>query len=533
MTLTQGPLICTVTVTHNGTAYNLANDLTEANPTLCADSRSGSCDIVMRNDSAQYGSPGNPLFEPGDTVSITGNKVGGTPQSLFTGYVQIPRYVKEYGGSNNKYMRLNCIDASAPLQWRFANTAFQTFNVLNPGYTIDTIVNDLLSTPALLMDYQAGINLTPLGITHNNVAAQTYRLQNITFSQQSVFSCISQLAQYANANFFVDSNNDMHFFEVGTVLSTVVLDDSLLRKLDISDDGTQLQSVLAVNGGTIDTVDDNYQPATFGTPYNTYGQYVAVQFRAGNFNLDTINLYLQKIQSSGLVPVNSLGGEIRTDNTNTPDGGTTITTFTLTSDQVSLAYTWTPISVSTTLVPGNLYWIILYAAGQNSTNHYNIGAQTNAVGGYLGSSRYYATSTTGLAASWTVSNSAAGACPAFVELVAGGILSIQTDPISIARYGGPRDGVWTDLTLPTFQAAGQLGAALLGVGTTNWGLAKKKRFLRVDAFPADTLIQPGSSVNVVDTDYALNAWFTSTQVQYNIKGMDCTKVSYQLQEFLY
>lgn len=519
----QSPIFAHVSVNHSGAPYSLDNSLVEADPTLSADGRSGSCELIVRNDQGQY----DWLFVGGDPITISIYKTGQAPTNVFNGTLQHVRPVKEYGGLHNKFLRMTAIDGTGILQARLANTSYQTFQATAPGFTVDYIAKDLVTNPANLLLYQAGISTSTLGITVNNVASILIYVKNIVFSQQSVFNCLNQLAQYSLSNFYVDASLDLHFFQVQSITSAQVLDDTLLSTLDIDDDVTDTKNAMTVNGGTVDAVDDSQTDFSGGST-STFGQYLAVQFTAGNFSLDVINLWLQKLQSSPLVPVNDLNGEIRTDNSGSPSVGGTLLTFNVKQTSVSVqaptTSTPTPISTSGLLQPGNKYWIILYKSGQDANNCY-LWYYAKGTSG----SRPYATSPDGT--TWTVFN--AGSAFAFQELVAGGILSVITDPTSLTKYGFPRETSIQNQGLPNQAAAGSLGSALLGVGTTNWGMAKKKRFVRITAFPPDIVINPGENVQVIDADLGVNDYYTCLQATYVIKGYECLEVNYQMQRFLY
>ena len=519
-------MLAHATLVHAGKSYSLDTDLVECNPTLTADGQSGTCELLVRNDSAQYGTLGSPVFEPNDQLLVSLYRKSGplsTPVTIFNGLVQSPRYLKDFGGTGNKYMRIKALDGSAYLQYAYVNTAYFTYLASAPGYTVDYIVKDLVTNPGNLMDYQANVNRWKVPITVSNVQASPVNIRNMTFNQQSLFSAINQMAQYAYSNFYVDAALDLHFFQVDSVPSAQVLDSTVLKNVDFMDDGTDIVNTMAVDGGLVDTIDDAQLDTTGGTR-DTYGQWQAVQFTTRNYNLDAVQLYLIKLQPSGLIPITDLQGEIRTDNSGTPAGGSTIATFDLNSFGVALNANWVVIQINTTLVPNTPYWVVLYHSGTDLSHEYKwyYGASTG--------SRKYALSADG--STWTVYSD--GHAPAFQELVSTGILTIVTDPTSVAKYGGiPRDGLVQDLALPYQQQAGQLGSVILGLGTNNWGTAKKKRWGRVNAFPTDTIINPGEYVNVVDSDTGLNDWFTAIQVSYQIKDVDCLSVSYQLQRFEY
>ena len=325
---TPGPALVTVAIpTPDNGSFRLDNDLVDAQITLSADSMTGQTTITCRNDSNQYGTPGSPLLEPGDPVQIWFYKQGQSVQQniIFTGPLQSIKYKKDIGGSGNKYLLLRAADGSAYLQNRMVNAAYQTYAVTsNPGYRVDYIVNDLLTNTANWMATQYGINYSGaiggsgyLGLHIGNSGIQTIPvfIQNIEFQQMSLFSALSQLAQYAGCSFFVSQTNagaNLNFFELGTNPSSVAITDPVITSWECEDDGTNLQNVIYVDGGSQLTVDSQNAVTNFSTSPPEYaiktyqstlsaGKPVAIyaqQFTAGNLNLtelgtDTVGCPIQ------------------------------------------------------------------------------------------------------------------------------------------------------------------------------------------------------------------------------------------------
>ncbi|MHB1910225.1 MAG: hypothetical protein ACYCQJ_15310 [Nitrososphaerales archaeon] len=247
----------------------------------------------------------------------------------------------------------------------------------------------------------------------------------------------------------------------------------------------------------------------------SYNNYYAQKFQASQYALDQVVFLMHKIQSNGLVPVNNISGEVRMDNNGTPNGGATITTFSIQASAVPTGSgneTLVSVNASGNLVPGQYYWLILYAGGQDANDQYYWHTDGSTSG-------THATSTDGI--TWTVVASSYNFV--YETLVSQDVLSMSSDSTSMSLYGS-RETVVTDTTIPTFQAAAQEGQSYLNV------LAKKKRSLTISAFPTDTLINPGEQVKVIDGN--LNAYFVCLEITYRIKDVSCYRVDYQLMAYV-
>lgn len=585
---TPQPLQSNVSISHisgnQRNTYVIDPDTVTADITLSADGMSGQALFRFRNDHGQYG-PG--LIQPGDQVLVGIGKGINTSwfnnptgeALIFNGIMQAPRYRKDYGGLNNKYMEARAIDGTGVLQARMVNTAYLTLNTLAQGFPVagpGGIVNDLVTNPKVLMAYQSGLNTNPLNVNGFTLTAQNVQnipvfIPNITFQQISVYSALNQLATYANANFFVDANTDLHFFQAGSVTSPVILNDQVITSFDMEDDGTNLTNIVYVDGGTNltpDTYQNYWGPPPVGVGVSSHDSNFklglpvwAQQFRAGNVNLAQLGLILSVTQPNAQVAVPTLAGEIRFDNGFDSPAGTAGFVFwsspytnILPNPEFGINNPATPgqqgdpfsyITVNATMIPGQKYWIVMYNVGDPPNGSfydwYNSPSPFQIQSNRPLSELHWAFTPDG-GSTWQIDSNPSGPF-AFKTLFSNGVLAMANDQTSIFTYNQLYESAVTDLGLQAGLAANQLayqyGKSLLGTGTTNWGQAKKKRFLRLKAFPPDPsvggspTIYPGQLVNVQCNDYGVNDYFTVIQLKYHIEGLKALEMDLQLQKFLY
>jgi hypothetical protein len=93
---------------------------------------------------------------------------------------------------------------------------------------------------------------------------------------------------------------------------------------------------------------------------------VAMQFVPTQESLARLSVCVRKFGNPG----EDLTGEIREDNGNTPNGGGTVTTFSLLSENISDVGTWLNIDLNAAVEPGNKYWIVMNRAGSDVNNTY-------------------------------------------------------------------------------------------------------------------------------------------------------------------
>ncbi len=529
--VTIKPTFATVAIVHNSVTYpTQTKDLMQCRVTLSCDNKAGDCDIVLENSFGTYDN----LFVGGDPVSISLYKAGGASTQVFGGIIDDVK-IKHVSKSVST-CTLHAIDWSWLLLSRLVSAVYITLDpVNNPGPTVDQVVIDLINNPQRLVTNQSTTyNFGGLGLTAASTGSGGYvqpsgiNIQNKTFYNQPVNDCLQELANIGLANWFVDPAGNVHFFIIptmgtqGSYSSTQALTESLIEDMNIEDVYTGIYNVTAVVGGSLDGVDQHNE--AFSSNVATQGTYYAVQFVAGQVSLDNIGLYVYKIQTSGLVAVVPLAGEIRLDagyvpggSSNTPQGGPTIANWQATGDQVpngSGNQTWVTIPCSADLQPGNKYWLIVYATAQNPAepnDEYYIGT---------GGSMLQATSTNGT--SWTPSTAAA---INFRTYFAEQILAIPADMSSVAKYG-PRETCITDTTIASPRWAMIDAQAYLNI------LAKRKRILTIDSVAPDTIITPGQSVYVQDTSRGVTGWFVALDITYNIQDVSCFEANYTLAAYL-
>ena len=562
-----GPVFASISIVQQATATSTSvdPDLVNCQVTLSSDSMTGQALVTHRNDNAFYSALG---WEPGDILQVWVYKTGQSNRSyqIFQGPLQSIKYKKDVGGSHNKYMILRAADASAYLQNRMVNTAYQTFNVTsNPGYSVDYIVKDLVTNTANLMAVQYNISSASLGFSDSGVQPIPIYIQNIEFQQMSVFSALSQLAQYSGSTFFVQQFSGqgpiLNFFQVGTVPSAVAITDPVITSFEMEDDGTNLQNVIYVDGGTQLSTDSQqaftdfsqnppkYAISTYNSAWTSGSQPIfAQQFTAGNLNLTELGMIIAKVQSNNLVPVNDLTGVIVYDVNDSPgmEGGVPDAVpggnFTFTSDQVYTVNNLNTIAnaglnpfvytnINATLIPGQKYWVILNAAYNDSSNfYYWYYTPTPLAAGP------WASSTNGT--TWTIQQSPGGPLCYQIQ-TSNGVLIGTYDPFSISTYGGllyenSISSLGQTTGTNAAYVAFQYGQQILGTAYTNYGLAKKKRFLRLKTVVPDVPIYPGQSMNVTCSDIGLSAVpFNVVQVQYTMQDVSGFELALQLQRFCY
>ena len=296
--------------------------VTECRVTLSCDNKAGDCDIVL-NDA--YGTFDG-LYAGGDPVVISIYKAGSsTEQVIFAGVVDDLK--TSHVSKNVATIDVHAIDKSWVLLQRLVSAVFQT---LAPqyyaGYTIDQLVIQLVTNPALLVTNQLvlnNINFGGTGLTAANpptgfVQPSPIYVQSQTFYNQAINDCIQELANLGLANWYVDPDGALHFFIIsntgtqGSWASTQQLTTSLINDATIEDQYQNLYNVVLVVGGAIDSPDQSVPPAVgitwppaftpTGWLFTQNGWY-AVQFTAGQTGIDNLGLFMYMVWSNPLVAV--------------------------------------------------------------------------------------------------------------------------------------------------------------------------------------------------------------------------------------
>jgi hypothetical protein len=133
----------------------------------------------------------------------------------FSGIVQIQNDTFRGASTLNKFSTWRAADNTLRLEKRIANFIYT-----------NTLVEDIIAD--LLTRY-------PSGITYNNVEATNVNVESIPFLYMPLINCIKQLADIAGCRWYIDADNDLHFFTVnegaGAVVFSTTTDGGLARNI--------------------------------------------------------------------------------------------------------------------------------------------------------------------------------------------------------------------------------------------------------------------------------------------------------------
>jgi hypothetical protein len=170
---------------------------------------------------------GNLVFEPvvGDTVELFD-----TGTTIYKGLILTVRKITE-GHSVVRYM-VDCVD----------NTHYLNRVLVAESYTnttIEAIIHDLI------------VAYAP-AFTTTNVSASII-VDSVKFNRISVSACLEKLASLSNYSWYVDYDNDIHFFEKNTEPAPFSLTDTsgnyIYESLQIAEDLSQLRNRVFIQGG--------------------------------------------------------------------------------------------------------------------------------------------------------------------------------------------------------------------------------------------------------------------------------------------
>lgn len=171
----------------------------------------------------KYGS----VFEPqvSQTVELFDNGV-----TVFKGLILTVRKITE--GHSIVRHEVECVDNT-----HFLNRVLVTESYENT--TINAIIDDLAANYAP--------NFTTTGVDADVV------VESITFNRISVSEALQKLSRLSNYSWYVDYDNDIHFFAKNTELAPFNLTDTsenyIFESLEVSDDISQLRNRVTLQGG--------------------------------------------------------------------------------------------------------------------------------------------------------------------------------------------------------------------------------------------------------------------------------------------
>lgn len=100
------------------------------------------------------------------------------------------------------------------------------------GREYGSILQDVIVSPRIFKDTEISEIVNNLmsqnisNITTNNVNITSTTLNKITFTNMSIFDCISQLAEISGYYFYVDTDKDLHFEQKNTISTGLTLDNT-------------------------------------------------------------------------------------------------------------------------------------------------------------------------------------------------------------------------------------------------------------------------------------------------------------------
>jgi hypothetical protein len=139
---------------------------------------------------------------------------------------------KSTEGDAANYYEVECVD-----NMHFLDRVLVAESYTNT--TIEDIIEDIITTYAP-------------GFTTNNVDADI-PVESILFNRISVKAALDKLAQRSNYSFYVDYDNDLHFFAKNTELAPFNITDTsanyIYDSLSVKDDVSQLRNRVFIEGG--------------------------------------------------------------------------------------------------------------------------------------------------------------------------------------------------------------------------------------------------------------------------------------------
>lgn len=507
MSVTVKPVLAEVKITRGATPYIFGNNLESCDLSLAADARSSSAEVIIGNEAGTWTN----LFLPGDAIEVRIGKANPPTTLVFSGVLERIKEVRRK--KNLKFLHISATDHSWILTSRLINTAYHTANDSDLGTKIDDIVKDLLTKDSTLLAGQSGYSDANIatGITVTNVQSFDQRVRHIVFPKMPIMDCLKQLADISRANFYVDVGKDMHFFRDETIYSNVTLDTNSIIEIGLEDDGLGIKNGVAVEGADVNKIDKSQE--TDASSVLMDANYLADEFTPNSIEINGVAVKVRKVGN----PANDLKGEIKEGAgaaPTTPQSGPTVVLFSISKDKVGTTADWVFMDAKADLDVKKTYWLILYKTGDASNtyawHHDNATNKTNA---------FSSDGTT-----WTVRNGTSFDLNWRVYAV-DHIIALHYDFDSINKYK-LREMAIRDPSLTERRTADALAEGLTAT------LSKKKRILKVKAFPSDTIINPGELVKVTDSNLAIDDYFSIVEASYHIEGLECLSIDYELVKYV-
>jgi len=217
---------------------------------------------------------GDRTFAPavGDEVVVTDDGV-----RIFGGHItEIDEF---YNEADYVSYRVLCSDYTYHMDQKLVVAVYE-------GMTADAILQDLKD------------NFLPSDVTIDNVDCATV-IPYVAFKYEHVSDVLRQIAELAGADWYIDYNKDIHFFEQESETAAFDLSDTggkyVYDSLVVRRDQTQVRTIVYVKGGdylantTTAVFDGNGAQRYFNLPYKMSNLHVTVTGAAKSVGVDPID----------------------------------------------------------------------------------------------------------------------------------------------------------------------------------------------------------------------------------------------------
>ncbi|MBI2127198.1 MAG: hypothetical protein HYU02_07820 [Thaumarchaeota archaeon] len=349
------------------------------------------------------------------------------------------------------------------------------------------------------------------GITVSGVESTSLRIPEYICDYKPASDALRELGDVSGRTFWLDEAKDLKFKAPQVLDSGVLITDNPDSVLAQGWDATKLATILQddtfdLEDSIVETknrifgiggdepVIDQKQETTSGGQDALDTLYRAQKLSPKELRMAYVAVYIDKTGSPGV----DLEGEIREDNSNTPQGGSLIKVFKVPLTQIG-ATGWYIADVGADKInTSKAVWLILYKKGSsgNTFRWYRDSSATST----------RATSSDGI--TWSVVGSTYSY--AFRTYSATRLLSIGDDEASKTAYN-VRETVISDPSITERKTMENLVNNLIGVS------GKLKRTFTCTIYPPDTMMLIGQSVRVVNSKLGLDDLFEITRMAFDME----------------
>ena len=343
-----------IIVTREGQTLNLAdlNIVTHADFTDVMGNRSGSFEIHILNPNGTN----DDVVRIGDDVYLYVDEESPATRKVFHGKITTIDYTRNSFGAYDLVAKGEDYGTL-----RFKQTVVTGVNDY-VGWLVSDIIEDILT------------KFCP-DITTTNVESADFAtpIDQIRISWEYVGEAIEKLASIVGASFYVDEDDDLHFYDPSELVSQHNIKDRNIINAKIRRDASKAFDKIMVIGGKQKTLDQSETTVTHQSSAINDRQ-LAFSFTPAVTNLFSIDMHIDKI---GIVS-EDIQFSIVEDNSGAPTGSTVAygsfssATITDTPAWISSSYFDAAVDITKT------YWVVIARCGANSSNTYKFSCDDTA-----------------------------------------------------------------------------------------------------------------------------------------------------------